>query len=577
MIKLKISSLEFEDIKTNIKEYFKKDTRWIDYNFEGSNLTALLNILAYNSHYTGFYIKLTLNEAFPDTAQTREALISHAKRQGYIVKGKSASYANINIKVNDVSDPTLKFITIKAGTILNSTSTSENKTVFHNMNDFTIKNNNGVFEAKNLIIHQGSQVKNTFRISRDKQKVRLSDLGCDVNTIKVFVKNSETSTIREMYNRVDDIIDVMPDSKVWYVSMSSSGVYDIFFGEDKFGKQPQIGQFIDIEFVSTLGSVGNDINRFTLAPTISNNPNDIGYYREFTVTTNEASHGGTDEETAEELRYAIPNHNRRQKRVVNENDYKSVLISEFRDVESITVWGGEKNTQRTYAKMYVSIKPYNSDNISETAKTLIRNNLVRRYGITGSDIEFIRPEYINLEMNIYVKKARLSAVENDQIESEMTIKAEDYNKNVLTKFESIYSDTDFITYLRNDTDYTSSIYTRKIINKKIYFDKGKNTRYRIILGNPISSVTSKDFDYGINKAYIKNEDNLIYVYDSKNDKKLSPFSIGFVEFESGDVYLDIPRDLYDDSITIVCNPLNPDIETYLNNIVRFSKINVEIT
>ena len=564
MIKLKISSLEFEDIKTNIKEYFKKDTRWIDYNFEGSNLTALLNILAYNSHYTGFYIKMTLNEAFPDTAQTREALISHAKRQGYIVKGKTASYANINIKINDVSDPNLKFITIKSGTIINSASATDNKTVFHNVNDYTVRNNNGVFEAKNLIIHQGAPVKNIFRVAERVQRVRLTDLGCDVNTIKVFIKNSETATVREQYNRVDDIIDIQPDSKVWYVAMASSGVYDIYFGQDIFGKQPQIGQFIEVEFISTLGSSGNDINKFILSPQASNNPTEIGNYKEFTLTTNESSHGGTDEESAEELRFAIPNHNRRQKRVVNENDYKSVLISEFRDVESITVWGGEKNTQRVYAKMFVSVKPYNSDNLSETAKTLIRNNLVRRYGITGSDIEFIRPEYINLDMSIYIKKARLSAINDDQIVSEMTIKAEQYNKETLTKFESIYSDTDFISYLREDTDYTTSVYTRKIINKKVYFDKGKNTRYRIILGNPISNVVTENFDYGIYKAYLKSENEFLYLYDSATDKKLSPFSLGFVEFETGDIYIDVPRDLYDDFITVICTPLNPDIETYLS-------------
>jgi hypothetical protein len=123
-------------------------------------------------------------------------------------------------------------------------------------------------------------------------------------------------------------------------------------------------------------------------------------------------------ETVEALRFAIPNHNRRQKRVVNENDYRSVLINEFRDVESITVWGGEKNSERMYAKMFISIKPYNSDNLSETAKTLIRNNLVKRYGIVGSNIIFVKPEYINLDMTINIKKARLAAIDDYQIKSE---------------------------------------------------------------------------------------------------------------------------------------------------------------
>lgn len=576
MIKLKISSLEFEDIKTNIKEYFKKDERYLDYNFEGSNISTLLNILAYNSHYTGFYIKLVLNEAFADTAQTREALISHAKKQGYIVKGKTASYASVSVEVLD-ADSELKFITLKNGTTFNSSSTSENKTVFHNLTDYTIKNNNGKFKIDNVIIHQGQIVKNTFSVTAAKQKFRLADKGCDVNTIKVYIKNSQTTSTRELYNRVDDIIDIDTNSKVWYVSMASTGVFDIYFGEDKFGKQPEIGQYVDIEFISCVGSNSNNINKFTIAPNTTNNVNEIGKYNQFTVKTVEISHGGTDEETTEELRYAIPNHSKRQKRVVNENDYKSVLLNEFRDVDSINVWGGEKNTTRAYAKMFVAIKPHNSDNISETAKSLIRNNLVRRYGIVGSNIVFVKPEYINLDLTINVKKSRLSNLENDQIESEMTIKAENYNKETLTKFDSIYSDTDFISYLREDTDYTTSIYTRKIINKKVNFEKGKNTRYHIILGNTISNLTTLDFSYGINTAYLKNEDNLIYVYNAVDDKKLSPFSIGEVNFDTGDVYIDVPKDLYDDYITIQCTPLNPDIETSLNNIVRFATIKVEVS
>ena len=576
MIRLNVSSLVFDDIKNNLKEYFKKDVKYTDYNFEGSGLSGLLNILAYNTHYSGFYVKMVLNEAFPDTAQARESLISHAKKQGYIVKGKTCSYASVGIEVLGV-DPSIKFITVPVNTTFNTASATEAKNVFNTITDYTIKNNNGKFILDNIIIQQGTPVKNVFKVDYPAQRFRLSDVGCDVNTIKVFVKNSETSTIREQYNRVDDIIDIQPDSKVWYVSMASSGVYDIYFGEDKFGVQPFIGKFIEIEFMSTIGTQGNEVNKFTISPVSSTNKNNIGYYTDITVKTIEASHGGVDEETVEALRFAIPNHNRRQKRVVNENDYRSVLINEFRDVESITVWGGEKNSERMYAKMFISIKPYNSDNLSETAKTLIRNNLVKRYGIVGSNIIFVKPEYINLDMTINIKKARLSAIDDDQIKSEITIKSETYNKEVLTKFDEMYSDTDFISYLRKDTDYITSIYTRKIISKRQYFTKGKNTRYRVIMGNPISSIYTENFSYGLYTAYLKSEGNLLYVYDSATDKKLSEFSLGFYDTTTGDIYVDVPRDLYDDSITFICTPLNPDIETYLNNIVRFSKIDVEVT
>lgn len=576
MIKLNISSLEFEDIKTSIKDYYKKDTQWTDYNFEGSAISSYLNILAYNTHYIGYYIKMLLNEAFTDTSQTREALISKAKQTGYIAKGKSSAYASVEVTVNGV-DPSVKFITIPAGTTFNTASSTDNKNIFHTIVDYTIKNNANNFNLKNVIVQQGNVIKNTFLIKELRQRIRLADLNADVNTIKVYVKSSETTRIRTQYNRVDDIIDIKPDSQVWYVAMAASGVYDIYFGEDKFGYQPKIGEYVDIEFISTNGTGGNNIKNFSIAPTTSTSPTNIGFYRDINIKTIEQSHGGTDEESIEDLRFAIPNHNRRQKRVVNENDYRSVLLSEFRDVESITVWGGEKNTERMYAKMFVSIKPKNSDNLSETAKTLIRNNLVKRYGIIGSNIIFMKPEFINLDLTINVKKAKLAAIDDDTIESNITQKADLYNNTVLNRFDTIYSDAEFINFLKEDTDYITSIYTQKILSKKTYYDKGKNTRYHIIMGNPIANVVSQPFEYGLYTAYIKNEENnLLYVYNNTTNKRLSEVPVGNVNLETGDIYFDVPRDVLADYITVICEPMAPDIETYLNNIVRFSSINVKV-
>lgn len=576
MIKLNISSLEFEDIKDNIKEYYKKDTQWTDYNFEGSAISSYLNILAYNTHYIGYYVKMLLNEAFNDTAQVRESFISKAKHNGYIVKGKGSAYGSVSVEVENV-DPSTKFITIPAGTTFNTTSTTDNKNIFHTINDYTIKNDGtGKFILNNVIIQQGNIVKNTFLIKEPKQRLRLADLNCDVNTIKVYLKSSETSRLRTQLNRMDDIIDIKPESQVWYVVMSSSGLYDIYFGQDVVGYQPKIGEYIDVEFMSTNGSAGNNIQNFTIAPSTSTSPSNIGYYKNFKIVTQEQSHGGTDEESVEELRFSIPNHNKRQKRVVVESDYRSVLLSEFRDVESITVWGGERNTQRMYAKMFVSIKPKNSDNLSKTAETLIKTNLVKRYGIQGSDVIFIKPEFINLDLTINVKIAKLAAIDTDSVESETSQKAEKYNTTVLNRFDTIFSDAEFVNYLKEDADYITSIYTQKILSKKVMYDKGKNTRYHIIMGNPIANVNSKPFEYGLYTAYLKNEENLLYVYNNETNKKLSELPLGSVNLDTGDIYFDVPRDVLSDSLTVICNPMNPDIETYLNNIVRFSSINVKV-
>ena len=576
MINLNISSLEFDDIKNDLKDYFKQDQQWTDYNFEGSAMSSYLNILAYNTHYTGYYVKMMLNEGFADTAQTREAMLSKAKRGGYIVKSKTSAYASVSVEVKSV-DPNVSFINIPRGTVFNTKSSTDSRNVFCTTTDYIIKrDSNKTFKLNDVIINQGAIVKNSFLIRETNQRIRLGDQNCDVNSIRVYLKTSENTTIRTQLSRVDDIIDIKPDSKVWYVVMSSSGLYDIYFGENKFGYQPRIGEYIDVEFISSNGTAGNNIQQFIISPSTSTSDTNIGYYSDFTINTIESSHGGSDAETVEELRFAIPNHTRRQKRVVNETDYRGVLLTEFRDIDSISVWGGEKNSDRMYAKMLISIKPKNSDNLSETAKQQIRTKLVKRYGIVGSDVVFIKPEFLNLDMKIVVKTSKFNNLPTDQIESILTQRANEYNKTILNKFEQVYSDTDFISFLREDADFISSIYTQKMLNKKVMFDKGTNTRYHVVIGNPIASIVSDSFEYGLYKAYFKNEGNYVYIYNSATDEKLTVSPSGSVDLETGNAYLDIPRDVPNTFINVTCEPKAPDIETQLNNIVRFTNINVKV-
>lgn len=576
MINLNISSLEFDDIKNDLKDYFKQDQQWTDYNFEGSAMSSYLNILAYNTHYTGYYVKMMLNEGFADTAQTREAMLSKAKRGGYIVKSKTSAYASVSVEVKNV-DPNVSFINIPRGTVFNTKSSTDSRNVFCTTTDYIIKrDSNKTFKLNDVIINQGAIIKNSFLIRETNQRIRLGDQNCDVNSIRVYLKTSENTTIRTQLSRVDDIIDIKPDSKVWYVVMSSSGLYDIYFGENKFGYQPQIGEYIDVEFISSNGTAGNNIQQFIISPSTSTSDTNIGYYSDFTINTIESSHGGSDAETVEELRFAIPNYTRRQKRVVNETDYRGVLLTEFRDIDSISVWGGEKNSERMYAKMLISIKPKNSDNLSETAKQQIRTKLVKRYGIVGSDVVFIKPEFLNLDMKIVVKTSKFNNLPTDQIESILTQRANEYNKTILNKFEQVYSDTDFISFLREDADFVSSIYTQKMLNKKVMFDKGTNTRYHVVIGNPIASIVSDSFEYGLYNAYFKNEGNYVYIYNSATDEKLTVSPSGSVDLETGNAYLDIPRDVPNTFINVTCEPKAPDIETQLNNIVRFTNINVKV-
>lgn len=575
-----VNSLEYDKIKDNLKQFFKAQDEFKDYNFDGSNLSAILNILSYNTHYLGFYVKMLLNESFVDSAQTKQSLLSHAKRTGYVTKGLRSARSTIIYEIDGVAS-NINTIKIPRGTVNRAVGATQAGTTFVTLDDTVVKPDaQGKFISKEIVLYEGT-IDTVSYYATKTQQFLITDKKCDVDTISVYVKPNENSNIREVYVQSDNIVDIKSNSKVFYLTARSESVYEIVFGGDTYGKQPDNNSVVEISYVTCNGTKGNNIINFeaNLSRVASTKPTDINYYtNNVKIKTVDQSSGGLDEESIEALRFGIPNHNRRQKRAVNELDFKGIVVSEFRDVESVSVWGGEKNVIRDYGKTYMSIKPKFSDRLTETAKKEIRNKIVKKYGVVGTNIVFMNPDFTEISMKISVKVDNTQAVDDDGIiETLITERAFAYNDTTLSKFESNYGDSNFTNYCRKDVNYISSIFTTKTISKKLEFINGTGTGYTIDFSNSITSFKSENFKYGLSDCYIYGniEDGFVYIYDVTNDKRLEA-RFGTVNFETGVATVSVPKDVKDVSFRITCTPKYPDIDTKNNNIVRISDVEVEI-
>jgi len=298
--------------------------------------------------------------------------------------------------------------------------------------------------------------------------------------------------------------------------------------------------------------------------------------------------GGNEIETAESLRFTIPYHYRRQNRIVTVSDFKTILISEFRNIDSINVWGGESNIVKNYGKIYISIKPKFSDKLTLIAKNQIQNDLISKYCVVGMQPVFIDPEFINVEMTIYAKvDGQKTNKTFGYLEKQITDTIINYNTQSLNVFDNFLSDVTLLNQIQQNIPALKSCYSKKILTKDQTILYDSDIENYLYMGNPIQNgVTSSTFTYGNQTCYFADDANgYLYIYKLSDSLKLLEKTFGRIDYETGVIYYQYPkyaRMVLNDfntsgTITFSMIPVNPDIETFLQNIVRITKIRVVLS
>ena len=437
--RLRVTELDFDTIKSNLKTFLNQQNEFTDYDFEGSGLSVLLDILAYNTHYNAYYLNMVANESFLDTALLRDSVVSHAKNLGYVPYSKKASIATINFLVNS-SSSTSSTLTIPSGYSFLSNKIDGKSYNFVVLEEITSTKANNSFYFENLNIYEGQLITYSFtqnQSTNPKQIFTLPDDNIDTTTIKVGVSPSIGNTSISIYSKVTDVLDVTTDSEVYFLQETKNGQFQIYFGNDVIGKKIPDGGIVSVTYLLTNGDVANKANNFIATATLSDTTGES--LTNFTITPISAASGGSERESVDDIKFGSAAQFATQNRLITIKDYESYLKKNYPAIDSISVWGGEEETPKAYGKVYIALKPKQNFYISETEKQRIIDEIISPKSIVSVDTVIRDPEYLYLLISNYVEYQKNKTTQNPEgIKNSIRNSILLYNQNNLNKFGATF-------------------------------------------------------------------------------------------------------------------------------------------
>jgi hypothetical protein len=444
--RLQISELDFDTIKNNLKSYLQQQSEFSDYDFTGSGLSVLLDVLAYNTHYNAYYLNMVANEAFMDTALLRESVVSHAKTLGYIPFSYSAPKSVVNVTIDSLTSVP-GTATIPKGTTFSSNLIDNISYNFVNLEDVTVTKSGTNFYFENLELYEGSLVSYnyTFNLNSNPKSIFvLPDSNIDTTTLYVTVNDNTGNTATQVYNQVTDILGVDSTSLVYFLQESKKGNYEIYFGDGVVGKALTDGSSVTVNYLITNGTAANGVDGFVSDVAIAG-------YTNITIDVLDVAGGGSIRESVDSIKYSAASQYATQNRLVTIKDYETYIQSKYPSIDSLSVWGGEDEPTPVYGKVYISLKPKTNYYISETEKTRIVSEIINPKSIVSVQAEIRDPEYLYLLVNSSVQyDNRKTILSEDAIKTNIRTAILSYRDRVLNKFGANF----VLSKLQDDIDQT---------------------------------------------------------------------------------------------------------------------------
>tara|TARA_R110001606_G_C15403103_1_gene653515 strand:- start:11297 stop:13354 length:2058 start_codon:yes stop_codon:yes gene_type:complete len=431
------SNLDFDQIKTSIKDYLRANSNFTDYDYEGSNLSTIIDTLAYNTYITSYNANMVTNEVFIDGATLRENVVSLARNIGYVPKSRNAAKASISFAV-DTSSTTAVSVTLKRGIVTVSSNRFANVNyVFSIPDDITIPvNSDGLAIFNNIDTHEGTHLTQTFNVSSrtPNQKYILTNSGIDTDLITVLVREGAGSTITRTYKQFSSLYEVDSTSPVYFIQEIENERYELLFGDGVFGLKLQEPNIVEIGYITSSGEDGNGISQFTFAGQLVDNNNTPITNGISLITTEQQSFGGSDIESVESVKKNAPQIYASQNRAVTAADYEVLIPRIYPEAESVSAFGGEELTPPQYGKVFISVKPENGVHLSTTIKEDITREL-RKYSVAGIVSEIVDLKYLYVESDSYVYYNENKAPSSSVVSSLVTSNIGSYaNSTELNKF-----------------------------------------------------------------------------------------------------------------------------------------------
>ena len=480
--KLVVSDYDFDSIKTNLKSFLQGQVQFQDYDFDGSSISILLDILSYNTHYLAYLANMSTNELYLDSADIRNNIVSLAKMIGYTPSSPRAPMASIDITVNNGSGAS---ITMLKGTVF-TTSVDDVSYQYVTNVDTTITPVDGVYKFSEVPIYEGSLV--TFKYTVDStdvdQKFTIPSAAADTSTLLVKVQNSSSDTTTATYSLAGGYNNVTSTSKVYFIQESKDGKYEVYFGDGINGKALADGSIVILEYIVTNKTVSNSASSFTLS-------GNLGGFTNVTIATVSSSQGGSESETDESIRHNAPLQYGAQDRAVTTTDYETLVKSIYPNALSVSAWGGEDDETPRYGIVKIAIKAASGSTLTDTTKADIVNKL-KPYNVAAVAPQIVDPETTSVLLTSTVKYDSKSTTKSaETLKSNVTTAITNYNINTLQKFDAIYRHSK-VTGIIDDTDTSilSNVTTIKI-RKNFTPTIASSTKYDIYFRNGLFNPHSE--------------------------------------------------------------------------------------
>ncbi len=523
------SNLDFAEVKTTLKDYLKSNSNFTDYDFDGSNLSSILDVLAYNTYITSYNANMVTNEVFIDTATLRENIVSLARNIGYTPRPRQAARATVSFFVDTSNiSPAPASITLKKGPVAASATGFGNQSfVFSILSDITVPVYDGIASFTDVSVYEGTLLTETFTYSTrtPNEKFILPNIGIDTDLINVIVKPTESSSIEVIHTSQSNLFDVKSDSKVYYLQEVEDERYQIFFGDGIFGKALEDGNFISVDYIISSGDSANGISQFNFAGKIQYTRNASTYNITSGIsllTTGVTSSGGEEIESVDSVRKFAPRIYASQNRAITANDYESLIPAKiYPETESISVFGGEDLVPPQFGKVFISIKPKNGDFIPNLLKEEIKLKL-KKYAVAGIVPEILDLKYLYIEVNskIYYNSnlAQSAAYVSSLVQNNSIKYAESAEMN---KYGARFKYSKFGSLIDNSNEAITSNITQIDIRRDLRVVLNAFAEYSIGFGNAFHIKSMSGYNIKSSAFRVAGIQEDVYVSDLPNTNRIN--------------------------------------------------------
>tara|TARA_B100001996_G_scaffold133985_1_gene102027 strand:- start:1793 stop:3781 length:1989 start_codon:yes stop_codon:yes gene_type:complete len=560
MALVNFTDLDFDQIKSSLRQYLKANSNFTDYDFEGSNLSTIIDLLAYNTYISSYNANMVSNEIFIDSATLRENVVSLARNIGYTPRSKTAAKAIVSFLVDTTGFTTKPVtLTLKKGIAATSASVFGSESyAFAVPSDVTVPVVNGIATFSGVEIHEGTFLTSNFTVSAlnpaPPSKYILDNPNIDTSTIQVAVRDTEASTTSRKYVFSDTIIDITSTSRVYFIQEVEDQRYELLFGDGIFGEKLNALNYIDVSYIATHGAAANGVSSFSFNGRIVDNNNGLVNSGISIISTDSEALGGKDIESIDSIKNYAPKKYSTQNRAVTSADFEAIIPQIYPETESVSVFGGEELNPPQFGKVFVTIKPKYGPFVPDSIKNNLKTQL-RKYSVAGiiTEIQDLKYLYVEVDINAYYNANLTPSAES--LKSVISDNISKYaDSTEMNKYGAKFKYSKFQSVVDNSSEAVTSNITKVQIRRDMRAMLNRTAEYELCFGNPFYKKGNQSYNIRSSGFNVFGISDTVYLGDTPipggytgnlflftlsgiNSATIVSPSVGTIDYDKGEIML----------------------------------------